>query len=87
MRSPALPPASLTLLARPSLPARPPPTPPPRSHPACSNDARAVMLYMQGVQEGGLDPDDPLASYMLQAGARICKTLGQDFIPYLQVSG
>ena len=45
------------------------------------------MLYMQGVQEGGLDPDDPLASYMLQAGARICKTLGQDFIPYLQVSG
>eukprot|EP00887_Chlorella_sp_A99_P003368 scaffold26.g3368.t1 len=48
-------------------------------------DAAAVMAYMQSVQAAGLDPDDPLPSYMLQAGARICKTLGQDFLPYLQV--
>ncbi|KXZ45960.1 hypothetical protein GPECTOR_49g544 [Gonium pectorale] len=29
-------------------------------------DARTVMAYMQGVQAAGMDPDDPLASYMLQ---------------------
>ena len=41
------------------------------------------MQYMQQVQAAGLESDDPLASYMLQAGARICRTLGQDFLPYL----
>lgn len=49
------------------------------------NDAKGVMQYMQQVQAAGLDSDDPLSSYMLQAGARICKTLGQDFLPYLQL--
>ncbi|KAL4452685.1 hypothetical protein ABPG75_008347 [Micractinium tetrahymenae] len=49
------------------------------------NDAKGVMQYMQQVQQAGLDSDDPLSSYMLQAGARICKTLGQDFLPYLQL--
>lgn len=48
-------------------------------------DAAGVMQYMQAVQAAGLDPDDPFASYMLQAGARICTTLGADFIPYLPV--
>ncbi|PSC74524.1 ARM repeat-containing [Micractinium conductrix] len=48
-------------------------------------DAQGVMQYMQQVQAAGLDSDDPLSSYMLQAGARICKTLGQDFLPYLQL--
>ena len=30
-----------------------------------------------------MDPDDPTASYMLQAGARFCKCLGSEFLPYL----
>ncbi|KAL6776649.1 IPB2 [Auxenochlorella protothecoides x Auxenochlorella symbiontica] len=47
--------------------------------------AHEVMKYMQDAQAAGLEADDPLASYMTQAGARICKTLGQEFIPYLQV--
>ncbi|GLC61179.1 hypothetical protein PLESTB_001728100 [Pleodorina starrii] len=46
-------------------------------------DARNVLGYMQTVQAGGIDPDDPLSSYMLQAGARLCKCLGSEFIEYL----
>ena len=34
-------------------------------------------------QSQGLDADDPTAGYMLQAGARLCKTLGEEFLPYL----
>ena len=30
-----------------------------------------------------MDPDDPTGSYMLQAGARFCKCLGSEFLPYL----
>ncbi len=48
-------------------------------------DAAFIMQYMQTVQNAGLDADDPFSSYMLQAGARICTTLGQDFVPYLPV--
>ena len=48
-------------------------------------DAAAVMQYIQAVQANGLEPDDPFASYMVQAGARICTTLGQDFIQYLPI--
>lgn len=36
-------------------------------------------------QVQGLDPDDPTNSYMLQAGARLCKCLGAEFVPYLTV--
>ncbi|GLI67663.1 hypothetical protein VaNZ11_011915 [Volvox africanus] len=46
-------------------------------------DARSVLGYMQSVQAAGMDPDDPLSSYMLQAGARLCKCLGSEFIEYL----
>ena len=44
---------------------RPPPLCAPRR--PCSADAQGVMQYMQQVQAAGLDPDDPLSSYMLQA--------------------
>ncbi len=37
------------------------------------------------LQETQLDADDPRANYMLQAGARLCKCLGTEFIPYLGV--
>ena len=48
-------------------------------------DAGAVMQYIQAVQAKGLEPDDPFGSYMMQAGARICTTLGLDFVPYLPI--
>ncbi len=48
-------------------------------------DAAGIMQIMQNVQAAGLDPDDPFASYMLQAAARICTALGQDFVPYLPI--
>jgi len=35
-------------------------------------------------QETATDPDDPLASYLLPAWARICRVMGQDFVPYLE---
>ena len=37
------------------------------------------------LQSGGFDDDDVTTSYMQQAWTRLCKCLGQDFIPYLQV--
>lgn len=40
---------------------------------------------MCGVQSQPLDADDPTSSYMLQAGARLCKCLGEEFLPYLGV--
>jgi hypothetical protein len=49
------------------------------------SDAGAVMQYIQAVTAQGLEPDDPFGSYMVQAGARICTTLGPDFIPYLPI--
>lgn len=48
-------------------------------------DAGAVMQYIQAVQAKGLESDDPFGSYMMQAGARICTTLGLDFVPYLPI--
>lgn len=30
-----------------------------------------------------MDDDDPQASFLIQAWARLCKTIGRDFIPYL----
>ena len=38
------------------------------------------LLFLQSTH---LDPDDPTGSYMLQAGARFCKCLGSEFLPYL----
>ncbi|KAK9729082.1 importin subunit beta-3 [Basidiobolus ranarum] len=36
-------------------------------------------------QESVTEADDPQVSYLLAAWARVCKVLGQDFIPYLPV--
>ncbi len=47
----------------------------------------ALGLYcLKGVgnlQAAGLAPEDPTSGYMLQAGARLCKCLGEEFLPYL----
>jgi hypothetical protein len=48
-------------------------------------DAGAVMAYLSQLHASELEPDDPTAAYMLQAGARLCKALGPEFIPYLSV--
>ena len=37
------------------------------------------------LQAQEMDADDPTISYMLQAGARLCKCLGEEFIPYLGI--
>lgn len=41
--------------------------------------------FLCNLQAQGLEPDDPTHSYMLQAGARLCKCLGEEFVPYLSV--
>jgi len=47
-------------------------------------DAKDVMDIMIATQQGEqLEADDPQVSFMLQACARICKTLGEHFKPYL----
>uniref|UniRef100_A0A7S3C1U5 TOG domain-containing protein n=1 Tax=Haptolina ericina TaxID=156174 RepID=A0A7S3C1U5_9EUKA len=46
-------------------------------------DAKDVMDILIRTQGEQLEPDDPQVSFMLQACARICKTLGEHFQPYL----
>jgi len=51
-------------------------------------DAHEVMKFMKAYQDqdqSQLESDDPMNGYMLQAGARICKVLGQDFLPYMDI--
>ncbi|KAI8056197.1 importin beta-3 subunit [Syncephalis plumigaleata] len=47
--------------------------------------AQALINLMIQMQETIMDSDDPLSYYLLQSWARICKVLGPDFAPYLQV--
>uniref|UniRef100_A0A1J3DTI8 Importin-5 n=1 Tax=Noccaea caerulescens TaxID=107243 RepID=A0A1J3DTI8_NOCCA len=48
-------------------------------------DARQVMEVLMSLQGSEMEADDPITSYMLQAWARLCKCLGQDFLPYMSV--
>jgi hypothetical protein len=48
-------------------------------------DANAIMEMLNALQNSEMEDDDPTASYLLQAWARICKCLGHDFLPYLAV--
>ena len=48
-------------------------------------DAKAIMEMLMQLQNTEMEDDDPTASYLLQAWARICKCLGTDFLPYLPV--
>jgi hypothetical protein len=48
-------------------------------------DAGHVMQFLRGLQGAELDADDPTSSYVLQAGARLCRALGPEFLPYLDV--
>ncbi|XAR68644.1 hypothetical protein NMG60_11003840 [Bertholletia excelsa] len=49
------------------------------------DDAKQVMEVLMTLQGSQLETDDPTTSYMLQAWARLCKCLGQDFLPYMSV--
>ena len=48
-------------------------------------DAKEVMEVLMRTQQGTLETDDPQVSFLLQAWARICKALGHEFIPYLEI--
>ncbi|QDZ25046.1 importin beta [Chloropicon primus] len=48
-------------------------------------DSKAIMEMLMALQNSPMEDDDPTASYLLQAWARICKCLGNDFLPYLPV--
>ncbi|KAK9220694.1 hypothetical protein WN944_009117 [Citrus x changshan-huyou] len=49
------------------------------------DDAKQVMEVLMSLQGSPMETDDPTTSYMLQAWARLCKCLGQDFLPYMSV--
>ncbi|KAL6275144.1 hypothetical protein ACE6H2_018745 [Prunus campanulata] len=49
------------------------------------DDAKQVMEVLMALQGSQMETDDPTTSYMLQAWARLCKCLGQDFLPYMSV--
>jgi hypothetical protein len=48
-------------------------------------DAKQVMDVLMTLQGAQMEDDDPTISYMLQAWARLCKCLGQEFLPYMSV--
>ncbi|KAL0459870.1 UNVERIFIED_CONTAM: Importin-5 [Sesamum latifolium] len=48
-------------------------------------DAKQVMEVLMSLQGSQMETDDPTTSYMLQAWARLCKCLGQEFLPYMSV--
>lgn len=49
------------------------------------SDAQEVCGYMLKLQAASLDSDDPIHSYMISAWTRMCKILGQEFQPYMDM--
>lgn len=49
------------------------------------NDAPELMQVLNHLHNSNLDADDPITGYLLQAGARLCKCLGHEFLPYLDI--
>jgi hypothetical protein len=47
-------------------------------------DAIVLVQLLGAIQEIATDPDDPQQSYLLHCWGRMCRVLGQDFMPYLQ---
>lgn len=50
-----------------------------------SPDAAMFVEILKSIQESIKDTDDPQSSYLLSAWARICKVLGHDFAPFLNL--
>lgn len=46
-------------------------------------DAISLVELLGAIQQSISDSDDPQASYLLHCWGRMCRILGQDFIPYL----
>lgn len=46
-------------------------------------DALTLVQTLGNVQAGIVDDDDPQESYLLHCWGRMCRVLGQDFVPYL----
>jgi hypothetical protein len=46
-------------------------------------DAITLVQILGNVQSGIVDDDDPQESYLLHCWGRMCRVLGQDFVPYL----
>ena len=44
-----------------------------------------LIHHMIEIQKSSKEPDDPQVSYLLSGWARLCKVLGQDFLPYLDM--
>ena len=49
-----------------------------------ATNAVEYINILHETQAGIVDSDDPQASYLLSAWARVCKILGADFAPYLE---
>lgn len=47
-------------------------------------DAINLVQILGNVQANIVDDDDPQESYLLHCWGRMCRVLGQDFVPYLQ---
>ena len=47
------------------------------------NDALNLVNVLANIQSGITDTDDPQAQYLMHCWGRMCRVLGQDFLPYL----
>ena len=48
-------------------------------------DATSFIELLGSIQSSITDEDDPQSSYLLSAWARVCKVMGDDFAPYLNL--
>lgn len=46
-------------------------------------DAQTLVQLLGTIQQNIVDTDDPQASYLLHCWGRMCRVMGQDFLPYL----
>lgn len=46
-------------------------------------DASGLVQLLGHIQNNVSEPDDPQASYLLHCWGRMCRVLGQEFVPYL----
>jgi hypothetical protein len=46
-------------------------------------DAMNLVKVLAAIQSGITDADDPQAQYLMHCWGRMCRVLGQDFLPYL----
>jgi hypothetical protein len=47
------------------------------------NDAIALVTLLANIQQSITDADDPQAQYLMHCWGRMCRVLGNDFLPYL----